>query len=176
MGEPADRAGEQCRQHVISAGGRGGAERRKRRGGGGGERGSARSYIFARLWPDDGRNFPHLRRSGSQRCLDNRICSRLDCRRPFTGVFVDAGYRRDHGYNHASLTDRSEAVSMSSLSISLNACARGGGGINTVNAFRENTTRHTRWAARERARSGCRRACGWTGSELRLLYEIWYKA
>ena len=24
MGEPADRAGEQCRQHVISAGGRGG--------------------------------------------------------------------------------------------------------------------------------------------------------
>ena len=127
MGEPADRAGEQCRQHVISAGGRG-AGGGGRSGGSGGARGSARSYIFARLWPDDGRNFPHLRRSGSQRCLDNRICSRLDCRRPVTGVFVDAGYRRDHGYNHASLTDRSEAVSMSSLSISLNACARVGGG------------------------------------------------
>ena len=27
MGEPADRAGEQCRQHVISAGGRGGGGR-----------------------------------------------------------------------------------------------------------------------------------------------------
>ena len=50
----------------------------------------------------------------------------MNCRRPFTGDFVDAGYR--HGNDHASLTERREEVSVLSLSININAGASGGVG------------------------------------------------